>query len=76
MITVMQNGREVRIRRVEDYPWYLEMTAEQISQAQERLDQERVRVVREVEFGREVGVPDEEMEAYLKWLDGEGYVNC
>lgn len=70
MITVMQNGREVSVRRVTDYPWYDSMTPEQVAEAQAELDRYRARVAREVEFGREVGVPDEELEKYLEWFDG------
>lgn len=71
MIARGKDGREARIRRVTDYPWYDRMTPEQIAEAQARIDKDRERCVREVEFGREVGVPDEEMEAYLEWLDAD-----
>jgi hypothetical protein len=71
MIARSKDGREVRIRRVTDYPWYEQMTPQEIKAAQEKIEMDRARCVREVEFGREVGVPDEEMEAYLEWLDAD-----
>lgn len=71
MIAVSRDGQEVRIRRVTDYPWYDKMTPEQVAKAQEQIDKDRARCVREVEFGREMGAPDEEMEAYLEWLDAD-----
>jgi hypothetical protein len=71
MIARSKDGREVRIRRVTDYPWYEQMTPQEIKAAQEKIEMDRARCVREVEHGREVGVPDEEMEAYLEWLDAD-----
>jgi hypothetical protein len=71
MIARDTDGREVRIRRVTDYPWYDRMTPEQIAEAQARIDKDRERCVREIEHNRKYGVCDEEMEAYLEWLDAD-----
>jgi nucleotide-binding universal stress UspA family protein len=72
MIARSKDGREVDIRRVTDYPWYDEMSPEQIAKAQERLDKERASVIAQIEGHKRYGLePDQELVDYLEWFDAD-----